>query len=178
MKVFVAGATGVIGRRIVSMLVEAGHSVVGMTRSPSKAAVIRVAGAEPVVGNAFDSRAVMAAVGEAEPEVVVHELTAIPGRLNLHKFDREFELTNRLRTEGTDHLLAAARAVGARRFVAQSFAGWPYARQGGLVKTEEDPFDPSPPAAPHMVSDRRALCPLGESSLHGRRQNMDQTLGH
>jgi nucleoside-diphosphate-sugar epimerase len=147
MKILVAGAGGVVGRRLIPILVEAGHSVVGMTRSPAKTAAIRAGGAEPVVGDALNAKAVMAAVQRVEPEVVVHELTAIPVRLNFRKFDREFELTNRLRTEGTDHLLAAAHAVGTRRFVAQSFAGWPYARQGGPVKTEEDPLDPSPPAA-------------------------------
>jgi nucleoside-diphosphate-sugar epimerase len=86
-------------------------------------------------------------VAVAEPEVVVHELTAIPDSPNMRHLDREFELTNRLRTEGTDHLLAAARAVGAKRFVAQSFAGWPFARDGGAVKSEEAAFDQDPPAA-------------------------------
>jgi nucleoside-diphosphate-sugar epimerase len=147
MRVFLAGATGAIGRRLIQVLVRADHSVVGMTRSPENADAIRAAGAEPVVADALNENAVMAAVRQAEPEVVVHQLTAIPPNTNPRKFDREFELTNRLRTEGTDHLLAAARAAGARRFVAQSFAGWPHAREGGLVKTEEDPLDPSPPKA-------------------------------
>jgi nucleoside-diphosphate-sugar epimerase len=118
-----------------------------MTRSGAKTDAIRAAGAVPAVADALDSGAVMAVVRTAEPEVVVHQLTAIPPRFNFRRFDREFALTNRLRTEGTDHLVAAARAVGARRFVAQSFAGWPYARHGGLVKTEADPLDSEPPAA-------------------------------
>ncbi len=147
MRVFVAGASGVIGRRLVTLLVREGHSVVGMTRTPGKTAALRAAGAEPVVGDALDANAVMVALRDARPEVVVHELTAIPAQLNFRKFDREFESTNLLRTKGTDNLLAAARATGVRRFVAQSFGGWPYARQGGPVKTEQDPLDSEPPAA-------------------------------
>jgi nucleoside-diphosphate-sugar epimerase len=87
------------------------------------------------------------AVAEAEPEVIVHQLTALSGELDMRHFDRTFAETNRLRTEGTDHLLAAGRAVGVTRFVAQSYAGWPFARSGGRVKTEDDPLDPSPPEA-------------------------------
>ncbi len=147
MRVFVAGATGAIGRRLIPVLVRGGHSVVAMTRSAAKTDAIRAAGAVPAVADALDKGAVMAVVRRAEPQVVVHELTAIPPRFNVRGFDREFALTNRLRTEGTDHLVTAARAVGARRFVAQSFAGWPYARDSGLVKTEEDPLDSHPPAA-------------------------------
>jgi nucleoside-diphosphate-sugar epimerase len=147
MRVFVAGATGAVGTRLVPALVEAGHSVVGMTRSPEKAVAVRSAGAEPVVADALDREAVTEAVRSAEPEAVVHQLTALPSKFNARKVDRLFATTNRLRTEGTDHLLAAAQAAGARRFVAQSFAGWPYARVGGPVKTEDDPLDPDPPAA-------------------------------
>jgi 2-alkyl-3-oxoalkanoate reductase len=145
MKIFVAGASGALGRPLVPALVSAGHSVVGMTRSPGKADALRAAGAEPVVADALDRDAVMDAVRRAEPEVVVHQLTAIPPNASLRRFDREFELTNRLRTEGTDHLIAASRSAGVRRFVAQSFGGWSYAREGVPVKTEEDPLDPSPP---------------------------------
>jgi 2-alkyl-3-oxoalkanoate reductase len=144
-RVFVAGATGVLGTRLVPLLVERGHEVTGMTRSPEKAGAVRAAGAEPAIADALDSTATAAAVERARPEVVVHELTALPAAINYRKVDRDFALTNRLRTEGTDNLLGAARASGARRFVAQSFAGWPYARLGGLVKTEEDPIDPDPP---------------------------------
>jgi nucleoside-diphosphate-sugar epimerase len=147
MRVFVAGASGAIGRRLLPLLVRAGHAVVAMTRSPAKTTAIRAAGAVPVVADALDEATVMTVVKSAEPEVVVHQLTAIPPRFNFRRFDREFALTNRLRTEGTDHLVAAARAVSARRFVAQSFAGWPYARAGGPVKTEADPLDSEPPAA-------------------------------
>jgi nucleoside-diphosphate-sugar epimerase len=147
MNVLVAGASGAIGRRLIPLLVEAGHCVAGMTRSPRKVASIRAMGAEPLVVDALDAEAMLAAVRSVRPEVVVHELTAIPARLNIRRFDREFELTNRLRTEGTDNLLAGARAAGARRFVAQSYAAWPYARQGGPVKSEKDPLDPNPPVA-------------------------------
>jgi 2-alkyl-3-oxoalkanoate reductase len=146
MRVFVAGATGVLGRRLVPLLVEGGHEVVGMTRSPGRAAGLRALGAEPVVADALDRDAVLGVVGQARPEVVVHQLTALTGVSSFRRFDREFAATNRLRTEGTDHLLAAARAAGARRFVAQSFAGWPSARVGGPVKAEDAPFDPDPPA--------------------------------
>jgi nucleoside-diphosphate-sugar epimerase len=144
MRIFVAGATGAIGRRLVPMLLEAGHEVTGMTRSARKAEELRALGAGAVVADALDRQAVVAAVREARAECVVHQLTAI-GELNLRNPDKTFGATNRLRTEGTDNLLAAARAAGARRFVAQSFAGWPFAREGGAVKDEDAPLDPSPP---------------------------------
>jgi nucleoside-diphosphate-sugar epimerase len=146
MRIFVAGATGALGRRLVPLLVERGHQVTGMTRTAGKAAGLRAAGTEPVVADALDRDAVLAAVAAARPEVVVHELTALAEMTDFRKLDQGFALTNRLRTEGTDHLLAAARAAGARRFVAQSFAGWPFARVGGPVKTEDDSLDPDPPA--------------------------------
>jgi 2-alkyl-3-oxoalkanoate reductase len=146
MKVFVAGATGAIGRQLVPMLVKAGHDVVGMTRTPAKRGLLADMGARPVVADALDPEAVGRAVREAEPEVIVHQLTAIPSSLNMRNIDREFALTNRLRTEGTEHLLSAARAAGARRFVAQSIAAY-LVRSGGLVKTEQDPLDPDPPAS-------------------------------
>jgi nucleoside-diphosphate-sugar epimerase len=147
MKVFVAGATGALGRVLVPQLVAGGHEVVGMTRTPAKKDLLRGLGARPVVADALDPDAVARAVAEAEPEVIVHQLTALSGSLDLRHIDRAFGETNRLRTEGTDHLLAAGRALGVRRFVAQSFAGWPSARTGGPVKSEADPFDPTPPAA-------------------------------
>jgi nucleoside-diphosphate-sugar epimerase len=145
MKVFVAGATGVLGRQLVPQLVARGHDVVGMTRSASKQDVVRSLGARPIVADALDPDSVAQAVASAEPEVIVHQLTALSGDFDMRHIDRFFEATNRLRTDGTDHLLAAARAVGARRFVAQSYAGWPLARTGGPVKGEDAPFDPDPP---------------------------------
>ncbi|HEX8134084.1 MAG TPA: NAD(P)-dependent oxidoreductase, partial [Actinomycetes bacterium] len=148
MKIFVAGATGAIGRRLVPLLVSNGHTVVGTTRTPGKAEALRAAGASPVVLDALDRDAVIDAVGRAEPEVVVHELTALAGFTDFRKFDESFAATNRLRTEGTDHLLEGIRRLPVRRIVAQSYGGPGfYARTGGLIKTEDDPFDPDPPAA-------------------------------
>ncbi len=147
MRVFVAGATGAIGKQLVPRLVAAGHEVHGMTRSESKQAMLRDLGAVPVIADALDPDQVADAVGRARPDVIVHQLTAIPARLDLRHVNREFVLTNRLRTEGTDYLLSAGQAVGVRRFVAQSNGAFPYARTGGPVKTEEDPLDPTPPRA-------------------------------
>ena len=163
MRVFVAGATGAIGSRLVPLLASRGHDVVAMVRSPEKADQARALGARPVVADALDREAVMAAVTEAEPEVVVHELTALSKLANLRRLDDEFTLTNRLRTEGTDSLVAAAKAAGARRFVAQSYAGWPYAREGGPVKAEDDPLDPNPPK--HMQRSLDAIRYLEDAVL-------------
>jgi nucleoside-diphosphate-sugar epimerase len=124
-------------------LVAAGHEVHGMTRSASKQDLVRDLGAVPVVADALDPDQVADAVGRARPDVIVHQLTAIPATLDLRHFDRDFAATNRLRTEGTDHLLSAGQALGVRRFVAQSYFG-AYARTGAAVKTEEDPLDPAP----------------------------------
>ena len=153
MKVFVAGATGALGSKLVPRLVAGGHDVVGMTRSERKAGMIQQMGATPAIADGLDAEAVGRAVGEAEPEVIVHELTALSGSLDLRKFEQSFTLTNRLRTEGTDHLLAAARAVGAKRFIAQSYAAWTYERTGGPVKTEDDPLDPDPVPATRTTLD-------------------------
>ena len=144
MKVFVAGATGAMGRQLVPGLLAAGHQVTGMTRTESKRAELWDLGARPIVADALDPDQVAEAVGEAQPDDIVHELTAI-GTFDPRHFDRTFALTNRLRTEGTDHLLSAGQAVGVRRFVAQSYAAWPYARTGGPIKTEDDPLDSTPP---------------------------------
>ena len=142
MRVFVAGATGAIGRQLVPRLVRAGHEVTGMTRHASKQEELRELGAVPVVADALDAEHVADAVGRARPDAVVHQLTAI-GAMDMRHFDRAFATTNRLRIEGTDHLLSAAQAVGVERFVAQSFFAM-CARTGGPVKTEEDAFDSSP----------------------------------
>src|SRR3954469_25099738 len=143
MRVFVAGATGAIGRQLVPRLVAAGHEVHGMTRSESKQAMLRELGAVPVVADALHAEQVAQAVAGARPDVIVHELTAIPASMDMRHPDRAFELTNRLRTEGTDHLLSAGHAVGVRRFVAQSNIA-AYARTGAAVKSEDDPVDASP----------------------------------
>jgi nucleoside-diphosphate-sugar epimerase len=152
MKVFVAGATGVLGRELVPRLVARGHEVVGMTRSASKQDGLRALGARPVVVDALDPDAVAQAVASAEPEVIVHQLTALSGPMSLReaRHPERFRgaiMTNRLRTEATDHLLAAGRAAGSRRFVAQSFGAFRFARTGGPVQTEADPFDPDAPGA-------------------------------
>jgi nucleoside-diphosphate-sugar epimerase len=153
MRVLVAGGSGALGRQLVPKLVAAGHEVTAMTRSESKQDGLRRLGAFPVVADALDPDAVARAVAHAEPEVIVHQLTALSGELDLRHFERSFALTNRLRTEGTDHLLAAGRAVGVKRFVAQSFAGWSLGRNGGAVKGEDDPLDPAPPPALRGTTD-------------------------
>ncbi|MET0731211.1 MAG: NAD(P)-dependent oxidoreductase, partial [Solirubrobacterales bacterium] len=146
MRVFVTGASGAIGARLVPQLIEAGHEVIGTFMSPSSAKRVRALGAKPVALDLLDARAVRRAVLGAEPEAIVHEATALANVRFSRNLDRSFDQTNRIRTEGTDALLTAARAAGVRRFVAQSFAPTRYAREGGPVKTEEDPLDPNPPA--------------------------------
>ena len=162
MKVFVAGATGALGRELVPQLVAQGHEVVGMTRTAAKQELVGGLGARPAVADALDPDAVAQVVASAEPEVIVHELTALSGPMSMRdarhpERSSMAKMTNRLRTEGTDHLLAAGRAVGARRFVAQSFGAFRYARSGGPVQTEADPLDPNPPGA---------LRPVVEALLH------------
>ena len=142
MHIFLAGATGALGKPLTRALVAAGHRVTGTTRSRPEA--VGELGAEPVVLDALDRDAVRRAVAAAAPDVVVHQLTAI-GKFDVRRPDRTFAATNRLRTEGLDILLAAARAAGAERFVAQSFAGWPFARSGPPAKDEDAPLDPEPP---------------------------------
>ena len=141
MRVFLAGATGAIGRPLVRQLAQAGHQVIGTTRSPDRAGTIRADGGEPVVVDALDRDALMAAVVDAEPEAVVHQLTQIPGEINPRRMARQFEATDRLRTEGTRNLADAARAAGAGRLIAQSIA-FAYRLDGpdGELKTEDDPL--------------------------------------
>lgn len=146
MKVFVAGSTGAIGRVLVPQLMEKGHEVVALVRDDRKAEALLAAGATVAVADALNKEALTAAIRKAEPEVIIHQLTALAHAGNLKRLDDEFVLTNRFRTEVTDTLLAAARLVGARRFIAQSFCGWPFAREGGPVKAEEAPLDPNPPS--------------------------------
>jgi len=147
MRVFVAGASGAIGARLVPQLVDRGHQVIGTSRSPEKAERLQALGAKSIVLDLLDPRAVRLAVAEAKPDAIVHQATALAGLSDFKHFDRSFAQTNRLRTTGTDALLAAAREVGVGRIVAESFAGHRYARQGGPVKTEQDPLDPTPPRA-------------------------------
>jgi len=143
----VMGATGAVGQHLLPVLIDDGHEVVAVTRTPAKADALRALGALPVVADALDREAVLGAVAGAEPEVVVHQMTALTGTIDMRRFDRTFAQTNRLRTEGTRHLLDAARAAGARRVIAQSYTGWPFAREGALVKDEDAALDPAPPKA-------------------------------
>ena len=141
MRVFVAGGTGVVGRRLVPQLVARGHEVVATTTDAGRLADLKELGAEAVVMDGLDAASVGQAVAAARPDVVVHQMTAISGKPDMKHMDRWFAVTNRLRTEGTDHLIAAAQAAGAR-VVAQSYGSWNGIREGGWVKTEEDPLDP------------------------------------
>lgn len=147
MKIFLAGATGALGRCLVPLMVAKGYQVIAMTRSAEKAEALRNAGTEPVVADGLDREAVLRVVAGSKPELVIHQMTSLTGVMSFKKLDEEFVATNRLRTTGTDILLEAARAAGARRFIAQSYGGWPYERAGGPAKTEEEPLDPHPPAA-------------------------------
>ena len=146
MKIFIAGATGAVGRPLVSACIKAGHAVIGLTRTPARAELIRAMGAEPVIADGLDADAIAAVVGSSRPDAVIHEMTNLAGATDLRNFDRTFAGSNELRTRGTDILLAAARESGVTRFIAQSYCGWPYARIGEAIKTEADPLDPDPPA--------------------------------
>jgi len=146
MRVFVAGGTGAVGRRLVPQLVARGHQVTATTTSPSKLGLLEQLGANAVVMDGLDAVSVGEAVAEARPDAIVHEMTGLSaahaGKPDMSNFDRWFSSTNRLRIAGTDHLLAAAEATGVSHVVAQSYAGWNGVRKGGWVKTEEDPLDP------------------------------------
>jgi 2-alkyl-3-oxoalkanoate reductase len=144
MRVFVAGGTGVIGQYLVPGLVSAGHDVTASTRSPAKASRLKDQGATPAIVDGLDRQAVLKAVTAAQPEVIIHQMTALTGMRSFRHFDKEFAVTNELRSKGTDYLLEAAAQAGTRRFIAQSFTGWTNVREGGTVKTEEDPLDPHP----------------------------------
>ena len=144
MKVLVAGATGAMGKQLLPRLVQDGHNVVGITRSEAKLGLIRELGATGVVADVLDPDDVARVVAQVEPEVIIHQLTALDRPFDTRHFDRTFHDTNRLRTEATDYLLAAGRAVGVKRFIAQSYAGWTFERSGDLVKSEDDPLDPAP----------------------------------
>jgi nucleoside-diphosphate-sugar epimerase len=146
MKIFVAGATGAVGRPLVAALIKAGHSVVGLTSTASRAELIGKMGAEPAIADGLDAGAIRAVLASTRPDAVIHEMTDLTGASDLRHFDRVFATSNQLRTKGTDILLTAARETGVRRLVAQSYCGWPYARVGGAIKTEADALDPDPPA--------------------------------
>jgi nucleoside-diphosphate-sugar epimerase len=153
MRVFVAGASGAIGRRLVPQLIERGHEVVGTFKSPASAERLQALGAEPIVLDLLDPKAVRKAVLDTRPDAIVHQATALANARFSKNLDRTFAETNRLRTEGTDALLAAAREAGVRRFVAQSVATYGrYAREGGQVKSEDDPLESNPPSGMHEVA--------------------------
>ena len=156
MRVFVAGGTGVLGRRLVPQLVARGHQVTATTTSAAKLDLLVQLGAAGVVMDGLDAASVGEAVAAAQPDTIVHEMTAISpahaGQPDIKHIDRWFAGTNRLRTEGTDHLLAAAEAAGVAHFAAQSYASWNGIRTGGWVKTEEDPLDPGAGTIMHAVA--------------------------
>jgi nucleoside-diphosphate-sugar epimerase len=164
MRVLVVGATGAIGGRLVRQLRERGHEVAGSSRSASRAGQLRELGAEPIVLDVLDSAATHQVVAGTRPEAIICQATALAGSGFSRRLDTTFALTNRLRTEGTDHLLAAARAAGVSRFVAQSFAPYRYAHQGGLVKTEDDPLLAEPPA--------------GARATFGAMKHLDEAVTH
>jgi nucleoside-diphosphate-sugar epimerase len=147
MRVLVAGAGGAVGSRLVPELVAHGHTVNATTRSPAKLGWLRTLGATPMILDGLDGTAVKRIVAEAEPEAIIHEMTALSAPPDLRHFDRWFAITNELRTKGTENLVAAAEATSVSRFVAQSYTGWDNERTGGPVKSETDPLDPHPLAA-------------------------------
>jgi len=146
MRLFVAGATGAVGRPLIRQLVSAGHTVFGTTRTPERLKSLEELGAQAVLLDGLDQAAVLAAVGTASPEVIVHQMTDLRSMTDLRHFERGFARSNQLRTEGLDYLIDAAAEAGVRRMVVQSFCGWPYARDGAHVKSESEPLDPNPPA--------------------------------
>ncbi len=164
-----AGAGGAVGTRLIPALTRAGYEVGALTRSESKRESLSRLGATVFIADALDAQSVSDAVEIFQPNAIIHQLTAIPRQLDIRNFDRDFSLTNRLRTEGTDNLLAAGAKVGVVKFLAQSFAGWPYARAGSWVKTEADPLDSAPPkkllqalhAIKYLESSVRSKCPQG-----------------
>jgi nucleoside-diphosphate-sugar epimerase len=148
LRVFLAGSTGVIGKSLLPLLLEKKHEVFALIHTPQKAKAVEELGARTVIADALNRDELTEAIRKTEPEVIIHELTSLSGVTgSFRKFDREFALTNRFRTEVTDTMLAAAGVVRARRFIGQSFCGWPFAREGWIIKTEEDPLDASPPAS-------------------------------
>ena len=148
MKIFVLGSTGVMGKNLIPLLVEKKHEVTALVRSSKRTKVVEDIGAEAVIANVLDKEELTEVIKKAEPEAIIHQLTALADFSgNFRKFDEEFEMTNRFRTEVTDTLLKIARDIGTKRFIAQSFCGWPFARTGEPIKSEEDPLDPEPPSS-------------------------------
>ncbi len=167
MRVFITGATGAIGHWLIPQLKERGHEIVASVRSPAKGDRLRAMGVESVIVDLLDPEAVRLAVCASRPDAIIHEATALGGVADLKHFDRSFARTNELRTRATDHLVAAARASGVRRLVAQSYTGWPYGRGGAPIKTEDDPLDPYPLPVDARVS-RRDQAPRARGRRRGR----------
>jgi nucleoside-diphosphate-sugar epimerase len=165
MRIFLAGATGAIGRQLVPLLVAEGNEVVGATQSPTKVDALRAAGCEPVVLDALDAGAVRAAVADARPEVVIHELTALPQRIDPRKMERDFALNDRLRSEGTRHLVDAAQAAGAKRVIAQSIAFAYAPGPPGTVHAESDPLLAASEAHKSYRRSARAMADLERTVL-------------
>ena len=165
MRIFLAGATGAIGRQLVPLLVSDGHDVTGATRSPTKVDALRAAEAEPVVLDALDAAAVRTAVADAKPDVVIHELTALPQRIDPRKMERDFALNDRLRSEGTRYLVDAAQAAGARRIIAQSIAFAYAPGPPGTVHVESDPLLPASEAHKSFRRSAQAMADLERSVL-------------
>ena len=170
MRVLLAGAGGVVGQALLPRLIARGHEVCGLVRSSSGVARVAALGAKPIQADALDPDAVRSAFAFARPDAVVHQLTALEPEADLRRFDRAFAATNALRIRGTDILVAAAREVGVRRFVAQSFCGWTWEQTGGSVKSEDDPLDPDPPTELRATLD--AICHVERAmaeavDLHG-----------
>jgi nucleoside-diphosphate-sugar epimerase len=163
MKVMVIGASGALGSRLLPQLVAAGHEVIGAHRRPATAARVRALGAQPITLDVLDPKAVRAAVAEHEPAAIVHEATALGEMKWSRNLDKVFVTTNRVRTEGTDALLAAAADFGVERFVAQSFAPYRYQRIGGPAKSEDDPLDPAP--AKHTTETQAAMTHLEQAVI-------------
>ena len=159
MRVFLAGATGVLGRRLIPNLLERGHSVIGTSNTKTKLSELRKLGVEAVLMNGIERDSVVSAVNAARPDVVVNEMTALSSVRNLKHFDRVFNLTNRLRAEGTAHLLAAAKQCGAKKIVVQSFTGWPF-EPSALATSEDIPFERDLPA--QMIQSQRAIQKMEE----------------
>jgi nucleoside-diphosphate-sugar epimerase len=157
----VVGASGAIGVRLVAQLAGRGHEVTGTFLSPGRDARVRAAGGQPLALDVLDAAAVREAVGRLRPDAIVHQATALAAVKFTRNLDRGFAVTNRIRTEGTDNLLAAAQETGVRRFVAQSFASYRYLREGGPVKSEDDPLDPAPPAV--AIKTTAAMAHLDEA---------------
>jgi nucleoside-diphosphate-sugar epimerase len=151
MRVFVAGGTGAIGRHLIPALIADGHLVTASIRSAGRSAELAAAGAVPVVMDGLDRDSVLAAVQEAAPEVIAHQMTSLGITKDFRSFDEEFAVTNELRTRGTDYLLEAARLAGTRRFIAQSFTGFTNEYAGAPVKTEADPLNPDPPSSARLT---------------------------